>query len=90
MITMHHQHIAARTKKSQLVLGDVFQFLAFCQVLYVPYEQCSTDSLNKLNVTATKRYEKIKKLMSSNILVVVIVTGPRSLIGSVTVIYNII
>jgi len=32
------------------------------------YEQCSTDSSNRLNVTATNKYEKIKKLMFSNIL----------------------
>jgi len=38
----------------------LFQFLALCQMLYALYEQCSTDSSNRLNVTATKNIRKNK------------------------------
>jgi len=34
--------------------------MALCQVLYVVYEQCCTDSLNRLSVTATTKIRKYK------------------------------
>jgi len=37
-----------------------FQFLALCQVLYILYEQCSTDSSNRLSVTTMKNIRKNK------------------------------